>query len=174
MIKIPNRHNQQAVDRYAEPIATINANWPEVVVFDPEPFSMETFRSRLRDAVMGIVTYGVTHPTVPFLEVKKWSEGYTSKVKDGQLVVGGREQVRDYKRKTKTAGLTLDAEVKLCEVELNEPDMRVLEAMLVLQEAGYIEDLKFQFPLFDSIQQILDKHDMALEMHQSETHIHIF
>ena len=175
MSYIPNRSNKNAVARFADCIATIDANYPEVVVFADHHYSnIGEFRNFLRHAVLGISKYGISHPKLKNLH---WSEDYKTRILDGKCLVGSPEKLKDYTLDTvKTVGLTVDADVRVSSTapEITPESVDILSAILTLHDHGYLEDTKFDLNLAPVIEELVVKLGLDTDTHKTDTHIHIF
>ena len=55
---IPVRFNASAVARYETIIRQLCHSWPQPILVNPAPLSVETFRCRFRDAMRGVAEFG--------------------------------------------------------------------------------------------------------------------
>lgn len=94
MPNLPSRFSQKAVDRYASAIATIVNRWPGPVVFDPKPYSVETFSARLRDAITAIVAYEGVHPLINVTGLRRIATQITVRIRDQNVVAGSPEATK--------------------------------------------------------------------------------
>ena len=90
----PARFSQKAVDRYAAAIATVLKRWPEPVVFNPAPLSVETFSNRLRDAITAVLEHARTHPVISTIHLASINADLVVRTRDNRVVVGSREATK--------------------------------------------------------------------------------
>lgn len=175
MSYIPHRSNQKAVDKFAGCIATICANYPSAVLFDDNHYhNIRDFKDNLRNAVRGVSKYHFTNPLFSREEVLSWCETYTTRIISDKVCVGGRSEVMSYNTGTKTLGLAVDADIKLEEVIIDEGNIKILEAIILLQDEGYLTDVKLDVCHTDTIRHIIDKNpDCLVDFHVTDTHIHL-
>ena len=175
---IPSRNNSNAVRRFANIIATINANYPKAVLLSNNLYysNVSEFRNMMRGAIRGIVKYGVEHPTIPREQIMQWAESYTTKIFDGNVVVGDSEAVKAYKlAPTKTIGLALDATIVVDNTEALEPsDEPVLRAMLLLLSKGYVENLSLPATLRKACESLIEQENFDLSILEKDSKIYIY
>ena len=131
-------HTQKAADRYAPTIELINANFPSVVVVNPAPQSIHTFRSRLRDAITGAVRYNHTLP-ISRTDLKKWCDLYIVAVQGNLAYIGGREEVKARLGKDEAVGTPVTASIIPSGVAYNSQNTEVVQALLTLYEHKQID-----------------------------------
>lgn len=176
MSNVPHRNNQNAINRFAKVIQWINDNYPKAILVENDKYStVSDFRIFLRHAITGIHKYGLNHPTIPREAILKWSGEYTTRIYDGNVVIGGKEEVKAYGYKpTKTYGRELDVEVNLAREIDDAVNEQVVHALLTLADNAYLDDLKFPLSIEEKVKALVQEHFVTLETHTSETHIHIF
>ena len=177
-MNIPQKLSQQAVTKFSYAIDVIGCNYPNTVLIDPSPVGAEGFKDSLRKAIRGLATYGHVHKSVGKEQAIEWLEDLSLRVVQGKVAIGTKKGIYDYLPTTKQheqLGLALDAEVKPIDTaSLTPEDLTLLDAMLLLQDAGYVADLKFNRELKEIINESIERQALDLESHESDTHIHIF
>ena len=167
----------QSVARFSQAIKTINANYPRVVTLGDDHYSnIGEFRNFLRSAVKGVSEYDLEPTETPRSQVMAWAREYKTRIVNGKCLVGSAEELKRYSLGSiKTVGLTVDAEVSMMDGDsIKAEDTEVLKAILFLHSKGYLEDTKFQLPLADEIEAIIEAGEFMTETHRTDTHIFIY
>lgn len=138
MSTIPSRHTAKAIERYEPYFEIVAKNHPNVVVINPFPLTCDTFACRFRDAVAGVVRFG-ERPDLREL-VDGFAGDYSvANVKGtGNLVIGGKEQVRKYGRDDKPVGSVVDANIAQMDT-VDSPSDAIIRALVTLIQAGILE-----------------------------------
>jgi hypothetical protein len=124
---LPPQFTEGACRRYESTIASILDSWPGPITLDPAPFSPETIRSRLRDAMRSFVKYrwpcsfdlDKLNSLLPTIIVAR---------SENKLVVGDRTTVKTPRIDKSKAPLHFARESD----GLNEPAPEVLRAVALL------------------------------------------
>lgn len=134
----PTRHSPKAVARFKHFIDAVTLNYPNPIIVDPAPLSMDTFACRFRDAVAGVLRYG----SAPELHqaVSIWASDYmVASIKGtGQLAIGKTSVIKERMKPEVQVGQVLDASVRI-DTMIVTPSERVLAAIITLMEHNILE-----------------------------------
>ena len=138
---IPTRHNRAAIDRYFPIMQKVNETWPKALMVNPSPLAPETFACRFRDAVRGIIEY-TQGDAVHMHTVINWFANYSVVVHKGTCLIGDPTEIKKVlKHQTSaiTYGTVISGEVVTSETTLDNPDDKVLAAIVLLLELNFLQ-----------------------------------
>lgn len=140
---IPRRFNEDAVARYADTMRHLCACWPTPITVNPHPLSKETFRSRFRDAMKGVVHYEQGDPELRGALMKLNDEVTVSEA-GTMLVIGPTTALRKRSTKPVKAGQLVSGIATLADNEsaVIGPDSAIIKALATLLAAGILADAR--------------------------------
>jgi hypothetical protein len=144
--EIPRRFNAEAVARYTRIMLQVCSSWPSPVLVDPSPLSKETFRSRFRDAVKGVVVFG-QGPESLRIELLPIHNDLSVSEQDGKLVIGPRALLKARQTRATNelqAGILLSGTASQADEQsaYEGPDSAVIKAIAVLIQYGFLSSAK--------------------------------
>jgi hypothetical protein len=137
---VPKRFNANSVAKFAHVIREVCAAWPQAVMVNPAPYSVETYRSRFRDAMTGVVIYQ-QGPSDLYLPLVKLSEPVVVAERDGLLWIGPKSAARTKPENALQAGLVVSGIATLANNEqaITSPDKAVIQAIALLTSYGILD-----------------------------------
>jgi len=115
--------------------------WPNPVSINPAPLAIETFRSRFRDAVRGVMVYSVGGLAMRNV-VAPWWKDYTIKESKGLLLVGPKTVLRQTRKGASEVGLLVSGIATLEGDTVDSPDKDVIRAIGLLVTYGILSDAR--------------------------------
>ena len=128
------RFTRQSCSRFTSVILQLAEGWPQVIKVNTQGMSVETYRSRFRDAVRGIIIHNIfaDEPQIKSACEKIWSTLRIEEQPDGTLLIGDRGLLSSRRnRDVPAVGLVLDATAVLTS-DITSPSSQVLNALVTL------------------------------------------
>lgn len=139
---IPSRFGEKAVARYAEMIQKMCDSWPEPIVVDTGLFSKETYRCRFRDAVRGVMFYGVGSSEL-YDTLKDKYEDIRIEEWGANLLIGAGKVLKSRSKAAPQRGAMLSGIATLTDGASLAvgPSSELIRAILLLKDYGIIESV---------------------------------
>lgn len=154
MSTLPSRHSAKAIERYEPYFHVVSNNHPNVVVIDPFPLTCDTFSCRFRDAVAGVMRFG-ERPDLRELVDTFASDYSVANVKGtGNLVIGGKEQVRKFGKLDTAVGSVIDCNIAQMDT-VDSPSDAIIRALVTLIQADILEHATITGSTVDQVQKLI-------------------
>ena len=136
---VPRRFNEMAVARYETIIRQMCDSWPQPIMVDPTPLSVETFRGRFRDAMRGVLEFNQGDDELLGM-LRKLSEPVVLTEINGMLRIAPKSLSRARPENALQAGLLVSGIATLADntQELVGPDKAVIQAIALLSSKGIL------------------------------------
>lgn len=136
---LPHRFRAEAVSRYETTIRSLCASWPNPILVDPAPLSVETFRCRFRDAVRAVTEFNQGDPELARL-VGLLSEPIVVAEVHGKLRIGPKSLMGKRLQEKPQAGLLISGVATLADesAPIESPDKAVIQAIALLTQHGIL------------------------------------